>query len=384
MRILVIVHHYLQISETFIFNQLKSIESNNIHIAFCEKINEKNYPINAYEFKYNSKPVNLADRLLSFFYRRKNRIKRYSFSYFTYLRFKNYIRKNKIEIIYAQYGPNAIKVFPFKKYLGLPVVAIVHGYDGSALLNNTYYLHDLRISSGFFNHIIFVSEKLKNNFIDNQIKITKYTILPCGVDMKVFQKSIGQKRKDTITLLHLGRLVSKKGVPDLVDAVIPLLVKYKNVKLKIAGDGPDHSILIDKIEKVDTGIRKNIELIGTVNHKEAYDLFNESDIFILNSRIAPDGDIEGTPVSLLEAMSMELGIVTTKHGNIPDLIQHGYNGLLVPEKNTMELTLAMETLITNPEKRAYFGKNARQSIMNNYNIHVVNEQLCQILSEAIS
>ena len=384
MRILVVIGHYLQISETFIYHQIKSLKSYPVHIAYSEKINGDIYPINAPEFKYASKPVNFLDRILSFFFRKINNIRKYSFSFFTFLRFRDYIRKNKIDIIYAQYGPNAIKVFPLKKYLGIPVVAIIHGYDGSALLNNRYYKNDLKVAAGFFNQTIFVSDQLLENFNEKKINIAKSTILPCGVDLNLFQKTKRLKKKNHIVILHLGRLVPKKGVPDLFDGVIPLLVKYQNVKLKIAGSGPDSNILINKMGTTDKTIRRRIELVGEVNHKEVYNLFNEADIFVLNSQIAPDGDTEGIPVALLEAMSMELGIVTTRHANIPDLIRHEYNGLLISEKNNEELTSAIETLIVDAEKRRFYGINARKSILNKFNINDLNKELQAILAEECS
>jgi len=384
MRILIVIGHYLQISETFIYHQIKSLKADSLHIAYSKKINEALYPINAYEFKYATKPVNFLDRILSFVFRRINKIRKYSFSYITYLRFRHYIREHNINIIYAQYGPNAIKVYPLKKYLGIPIVAIIHGYDGSALLQNSYYKKDVQVAAGFFNHVIFVSDQLLKNFKEGQINVKKASVLPCGVDLKVFQKSGKTMENKRIIILHLGRLVSKKGVPDLLDAVIPLLAKFHQVVFRIAGSGPDADILIKKIKKIDKIIRKRVELVGEIDHKKANKLFNGADIFVLNSRIAPDGDTEGIPVALLEAMAMELGIVTTNHANIPDLIQNGHNGMLIQERNTEELTSAIETLILDPEKRRKLGKNARQSILRNYDINVLNKKLHSILSDEIS
>jgi colanic acid/amylovoran biosynthesis glycosyltransferase len=112
-------------------------------------------------------------------------------------------------------------------------------------------------------------------------------------------------------------------------------------------------------------------------------VLNEADIFILNSRTADDGDMEGTPVSLLEAMSMGKAVISTNHAGIPYVIQNNENGMLVPERDNEKLELAMRDLIENEEKRINLGKQARQTVVsrfsNQVNLPVLRDTLMGVV-----
>src|SRR5690606_1966359 len=90
------------------------------------------------------------------------------------------------------------------------------------------------------------------------------------------------------------------------------------------------------------------------------------DIFVLNSRTADNGDMEGTPVSILEAMSMEKAVISTNHAGIPDVIKNDFNGILVQEKNNEQLKEAIIELLANTEKRLRLGKQARLTVVSRF------------------
>jgi colanic acid/amylovoran biosynthesis glycosyltransferase len=93
---------------------------------------------------------------------------------------------------------------------------------------------------------------------------------------------------------------------------------------------------------------------------------NNADIFVLISRKDENGDMEGTPVTILEAMSMGKAVVSIKHAGIPFVIQQGKNGLLAEEYSNEELKQNIEKLIVNPELRKSLGKESEVTIRKSY------------------
>ena len=104
----------------------------------------------------------------------------------------------------------------------------------------------------------------------------------------------------------------------------------------------------------------------------------DSDIFVLNSRVGASGDMEGMPVSLLEAMSMQLAVVSTRHAGIPEAIDDGNNGLLVNEKDNDALGAAFEKLIVSEEFRKRLGVEARRTVVNRFTMKQTNQKIAAV------
>ena len=123
------------------------------------------------------------------------------------------------------------------------------------------------------------------------------------------------------------------------------------------------------------GIDDKVKFHGAINKLEVQKFLSHADISIQPSVTASDGDQEGIPVSIMEAMANSLPVISTMHSGIPELITDGETGILVPEREITELSDAMSKLITQPELRTQMGQKARLFILNNYNIEALNRQL---------
>jgi len=129
------------------------------------------------------------------------------------------------------------------------------------------------------------------------------------------------------------------------------------------------------------GIEKYVSLPGAVFQEEVRELLKEADIFTLPCIVAEDGDIDSIPVSLMEAMAMEIPVISTTVSGIPELVDDGVNGFLVPEKNAAALADALKRLIRDKKFRIELGRNARLKILDEFDLEKNALRLATLLRE---
>ncbi len=142
-------------------------------------------------------------------------------------------------------------------------------------------------------------------------------------------------------LLAVGRFVRKKGFDQLLRALRLLADTGMDVRLTLAGDGPQRRTLQRLARRLNVAVR----FTGFVPHDRIGELFQASDIFVMPSIVAPSGDRDGLPTVLLEALAHRLPVVATNVAGIPELIVDNVTGLLVPEKNPAALADAVRRLV---------------------------------------
>lgn len=185
-----------------------------------------------------------------------------------------------------------------------------------------------------------------------------YTIRPM---MDVSEKDIVYnriyKKKDSYSLLYVGRIVHDKGIFDLVDAIENLVIKkIKNLTLHLVGDGDDLLLLRQKIEK--SKLKEYIILHGKITDKESLIRFyKESDLFVFPSHH------EGFPRVLYEAMVFGIPIITTFVGGIPYIMKDHYNCRKIEPKNVADITLVIENFIKHYENQSIIAKNGTSTII---------------------
>ncbi|WP_322865352.1 glycosyltransferase family 4 protein [Aquicoccus sp. G2-2] len=170
----------------------------------------------------------------------------------------------------------------------------------------------------------------------------KLHIVHCGVDPARYTP---QPRQRGAEMLFVGRLSAVKGLPVLFDAMPG--VKAENLHLTIVGDGPDRTTL----EAQATGLP--VTFLGYRSQSEVAELLAKTDLLVLPSFA------EGVPVVLMEAMAAELPVVTTQVAGIPELVQNGISGLLVPPGAPDALANAISDIVQHPDKATKMGKAGR-------------------------
>ncbi|MDB5295079.1 MAG: glycosyl transferase group 1 [Phycisphaerales bacterium] len=206
-----------------------------------------------------------------------------------------------------------------------------------------------------------------------QDKWARMHVVHCGVDPALFEparhEGVGHR------LLFVGRLAGVKGLPVLLDAVAAVAKIHPDVRLTLAGDGPDRARLTAQAERL--GIASNVVFLGYRSQAQVRELLREADVFVMGSFA------EGVPVVLMEAMAAGVPVVATQVAGIPELVEAGVNGMLVPPGDPAALATAVAALVADPELRLQFGRRGREKVLAEFDIHAEAARLGAVLTAAL-
>lgn len=197
----------------------------------------------------------------------------------------------------------------------------------------------------------------------------KVVVLPLGVDVDAFSPRRSRQRNpdEPFRLLSVGRLSTPKGYPMLVEAVVMLRARGRNVRLTVVGEGPERATLEKLIAQHE--LRECMRLAGACNHDRLAEYYDASDAFVLSSFL------EGIPVVLMEAMAMQLPCVATWVTGIPEIIDKDVEGLLVPPADPAAIADAVERLMDDPQRAQQLGIAARRKVLARYHLEHNVERL---------
>jgi colanic acid/amylovoran biosynthesis glycosyltransferase len=226
--------------------------------------------------------------------------------------------------------------------------------------------------------IITISEYHRNYIAAMSTKINKddIEVVHCGVDTDQFKPATYSPSDKPVHFLSIGRLIEKKGFSYLIDACAILAEKDYKFQCSIVGFGSLQELLQAQIDQ--HNLSDKVTLLGKKNHVEIPDLFRKSDIFVLPCVVSKNGDRDGIPVVLMEAMAMKIPVITTPVTGIPDLVHTEENGLLVPEKDVSALAKALERLIIDETLRQALGEKGRTTVMDEFNISTTTAKLLSV------
>lgn len=291
---------------------------------------------------------------------------------------------NEFDIYHAHFG-NVAKSWDFlcgssaipERLTQSPFIVSFYGEDASYILQE-----DPNAYNQLFKQcdvVTVLSEDMKSDLISVGCPKNKIVIQPLGVDVEQFKYRERTPSNDGIDVLTVARFDEQKGLEYAIDAIAPLLDQY-DVTYRIAGDGP----LFDEIQEqiASQGITDSVELLGWVDQTEVRELYDGSDVFLLPSVTADDGSKEGTPTVLLEAQACGLPIVSTYHAGIPEIVDEGESGLLVPERDVNSLREELEKMFEFPENWSEMGAKGRELVERRHSIDAIVSGLSDIYTEA--
>ena len=177
----------------------------------------------------------------------------------------------------------------------------------------------------------------------------------------------------SVRIITIGRLVEKKALDYSIRAVAKLAERNLNIEYKIFGDGPLRGELQQLIEEL--RLARTTKLLGSKHQQEITEILNDAHIFMAPSMTAKDGDQDGPLNVLKEAMAMGLPVVSTYHAGIPELIEDGVSGLLVPEYDIDALVEKLSYLIEHPEIWSRMGRAGRAHVEKHWDSRKLNDAL---------
>ncbi len=204
----------------------------------------------------------------------------------------------------------------------------------------------------------------------------KLEVIHCGIDSEVFSPPAERNGATGLNLLSVGRLVPFKGQGLLIEAVAALVGRGIDARATVIGWGESRPSLESLAAEL--GVADRIHFTGAVGQDEILGYLESADAFCLPSFA------EGVPVSLMEAMAMELPVVSSRIMGIPELIEDGVSGKLIAPGNLGQLTATLEGLAADPGERRRLGEAGRRRVIEHYAIGESTRQLNHLFSERIA
>lgn len=191
----------------------------------------------------------------------------------------------------------------------------------------------------------------------------KLAMVRCGVSLPAALPRRRAGRGLRYRIGSLGRLIEKKGMDILLHAVAALNDRPYRIELCIAGDGP----LRPELETLASGLGLRVRFTGSLAHAAVGEWLSQLDAFVLACRPDANGDMDGIPVVLMEAMSQGVPVVSTRLSGIPELVIHEHTGLLARPGDSMDLAACIDRLLGSAELRTLLAARALAHVNAEFN-----------------
>ena len=251
--------------------------------------------------------------------------------------------------------------------LDLPFTVTVHAYDIFSVENDL-----LCFTTSAAARVIAISEFNKKTVLDMcpAVEERAVTVIHCGIDLNLFRPSVRvpsvRAGGEPLSILAVGSLTPKKGHKYLIRACQQLKVNGVDFRCTIMGGGPDEEDMKRLIRECD--LEDLVTLRGACRQPEVLSAYQEHDLFALTCVVLSDGGRDGIPVVLMEAMAMQMPVVSTPVSGIPELVRHGETGWLVPERDEIAIAEAITYLAADRPLRERLGRNGRVLVEQEFEI----------------
>lgn len=288
---------------------------------------------------------------------------------------------SRFDAVVAHFGSNGVLAQALRDQGALqgPLATLFHGRDISLVLRQRGlgYYRPLFEKAEL---MLPVSEYFRRRLIDLGCPESKVRVHRMGVDTKLLAY---QPRRllagESVRLLSVCRLVEKKGVDFAMRALARLLGSGVEFAWSIVGDGPE----LRNLKRLShaLGLRRHVTFLGPQRRERVRSLLQEAHIFLGTSVTSPNGDEEGVPVALMEAMASGLPVVSTFHSGIPELVRDGKTGVLVQENDVAQLAARLAGLFASPAEWPELGLAGRSVVESEYDQGKLHAELDRCLQE---
>ncbi len=277
------------------------------------------------------------------------------------------------DIVHCHFGPSGVfgAMMGELGLLGGPLVVTFYGHDVTR--------YPLERGPGVYRRlferarlVLALDPVMKRRLEALGAPADRVLVHPLGVDASRFRPADRPEPAPPLRLLSIGRLVEKKGFADGIRAVARLRAHGVDVVYRIAGDGPLGPDLRGLAAEL--GVSDAVEFLGQVEHAAVPGLVAGSHVVVVPSVRASDGDEEGTPTVIIEAMACGVPVVSTRHAGVPSLIDDGVSGWLVGEHEPEALADRIRDL-AEPERAAAFGAAAHAACLERFETNRLAERL---------
>ncbi|TIP38807.1 MAG: colanic acid biosynthesis glycosyltransferase WcaL [Mesorhizobium sp.] len=290
-----------------------------------------------------------------------------------------YARKlHKADVIVAHFGTNGLRVARVIKRgrISAPLVTVFHGNDvGGPMHDNTLARYRTVFQNGVLQ--MPVNAFFRDALIEVGAPPGEVVVHHMGVRPGEIEYRWRSWKNETLSFISVCRLTEKKGVEYALRALARLPRDDWNYSVIGAGE------LLEQLKRLaaELGIAGRVDFLGPRPHAEVKQRLRDAHVFVLPSVSAHNGDLEGIPVALMEAMAAGLTVVSTYHSGIPELIEDGKTGFLAPERDVAALAAKLVWVADNPVLCEPIAIAARRKIETDFNADVLNQRFARIATE---
>lgn len=264
---------------------------------------------------------------------------------------KHFFRQNQVQVILGEYLNYSFGFFQIAQQLGIPYFAHAHGRDVSEALRDPKWRQAYQSYSQAAG-IITMNQISKTRLIELGLPPKKIHVIPYGIN--VSQEFFRREQHETLRCVAVGRMVTKKAPILLLESFRQAIQSIPNLHLDYIGGGELLPTVRQFVQAV--GLSNHVTLHGAQPNEYMKTYFQQADIFLQHSMTNHDtGDEEGLPVSILEAMSYGLPVVSTRHAGIPESVIETETGFLVNEGDCHSMANHIVTLAQNSDLRSKLG-----------------------------
>ena len=293
------------------------------------------------------------------------------------------LSKTGAQLLHIYFGQIAVHLLPLIRSWKKPSIVSFHGADVTVDMNKPAYRKTTRQMLDAVKLVLVRSESLRRAVIDLGCNERKIEIQRTGIPLDEFPF----RERNFVTaanewrFVQAGRLIEKKGLPVTLRAFALFLRQYPNANLTIAGEGP----LLGQLQNLagELNIDRRVSFTGFVSQQQLREIHDGSHIFLHPSQRGDDGNQEGIPNSMLEAMASGLPVFATHHGGIPEAIWNGVSGVLVPERDHEKLAAALLDAAQDPGFLSRIARDGAEIVRKNFDLRAQAQRLEEIYLRTI-
>jgi glycosyltransferase involved in cell wall biosynthesis len=286
------------------------------------------------------------------------------------------------DLLHAHFATDAACFLPLARTMNVPLMVTLHGYDvgctdaaHARVRSGRLFLQrreELFARAGVF---LCVSQRLRQVAVERGFPPAKLRVHRTGVPIS--PEATGSRER---TVLFAGRLIEKKGCRLLLEAMRQVASVAPDAQLTIAGDGP---LRVD-LERYAAEQHLRCRFLGALSHASIREQMRRAAMLVVPSVSASNGDCEGLPTVILEAMESGLPVVAFQGSGAEEAVSHGETGYLVPARDVDALGTAIAELLANPERARSMGRRGRARAEAEFDILNQTQRLEAIYDEWVS
>jgi glycosyltransferase involved in cell wall biosynthesis len=283
------------------------------------------------------------------------------------------LRDSGVDRVHAHFASYpTLTAWLILRLAGLPYSFTAHAHD---LFTHQSFLPRKVREADF---VVSISEFNRNFLIDQcGDQGTPIHVVHCGVDSRRYGGGQRVRRPDgQLVAVCVARLEEKKGHAVLIEALAGGGPGLERVHLDLIGDGELRQELERQVERL--GLRDRVRFHGSIPEEEVSAALERADLFVLPSVRTAGGEMEGIPVSLMEALATGLPAVATRLSGIPELVRDGLTGVLAEPGSVDELRAALRRIVDDPEGAARMGAEGRRLVEREFDIRVSGERMVEL------